>query len=151
MPQATKPEPTCQVARTLDIVGEKWSWLIVRNALRGQTRFSQFREQLGIPTDILTARLAKLVDAGVLEKRTYREEGSRERTSYHLTPKGEALRVVLAAMLQWGDEFNPSPKGRSSLVLDDAGDELQLAYVDAAGIQHTDVRIAPGPAATTRW
>src|ERR1700709_2556753 len=90
-------EPRCQVVRTLDIVGEKWSLLIVRNALRGQTRFAQFRDQLGIPTDILTARLTSLVSGGILEKRAYREEGSRERSSYHLTEAGKALNLVIAA------------------------------------------------------
>ena len=144
-------EPSCPVVRTLDIVGEKWSWLIVRNALRGETRFSQFSASLGAPSDILSARLAKLVAAGVLEKRTYRDEGSRERTSYHLTPKGEGLRVILAAMGQWNDEHNPAPQGRASRVVDSAGHDLQLAFVDAAGRQHDDAHIVPGPAATTRW
>ena len=76
-------ERACQVIRTLDVIGEKWSLLIVRNALRGQTRYSQFRESLGAPTDILTNRLGKLVDAGVLEKRRglgmYVTDGARER------------------------------------------------------------------------
>src|SRR6195952_2630163 len=102
-------EPTCQIVRSLDAVGEKWSLLILRNAFRGQTRFSQFRDQLGIPSDILTARLRTLVEGGVLEKRSYREEGSRERSSYHLTESGRGLNLVLAAIVQWGNEFNPSP------------------------------------------
>lgn len=129
----TAAEPRCQVVRTLAVVGEKWSMLIVRNALRGETRFSEFRDGLGIPTDILTARLATLVEAGVLEKRPYREPGSRERTGYHLTPAGEGLRLVIAAMMQWGDEYNPAPQGSSTRIADGEGRKLSLAFVDSEG------------------
>jgi len=107
-PRHRTPEPRCQVVRTLDIVGEKWSLLIVRDALRGRTRYSEFRESLGVPTDILSARLLSLVDSGILEKRAYRETGSRERASYHLTEAGRGLQVVIAAMLQWNDRFDPA-------------------------------------------
>ncbi len=147
-------EPRCQVVRTLDVVGEKWSLLIIRNALRGQTRFSQFRDQLGIPSDILTARLATLVSGGILEKRAYRETGSRERFSYHLTEAGHALNVVIAALIQWGDEYNPSPYGQASLVTDGENSEpLQLEFVGATrGAVPTDeVRFLPGPASVVSW
>jgi DNA-binding HxlR family transcriptional regulator len=149
-----KPESTCQIVRTLDVIGEKWSLLIVRNALRGQTRFSEFRDSLGVPTDILTNRLGKLVDAGILEKRGYREAGDRARFSYHLTSRGEALRMVMAAMIQWGDEHNPCPQGPSSKLVDAHDDrELRLAYVDADGAEVGGelVALAPGPAAVTTW
>ena len=147
-------QPRCQVARTLNVVGEKWSLLIVRNALRGQTRFSEFRDQLGIPTDILTSRLATLVAGGILEKRSYREEGSRERFSYHLTESGRALNIVIAAMIQWGDSYNPSPLGPASIVVDSANrDRLELEFVDAtrAAIPSDQVAFAPGPASDTTW
>lgn len=149
-----KPESTCQIVRTLDVIGEKWSLLIVRNALRGQTRFSEFRDSLGVPTDILSNRLGKLVDAGILEKRGYREAGDRARFSYHLTPRGEALRMVMAAMIQWGDEHNPCPQGPSSKLVDAHDDrELRLAYLDATGAEVDGelVALAPGPAAVTSW
>jgi DNA-binding HxlR family transcriptional regulator len=147
-------EPHCQVVRTLDVVGEKWSLLIVRNALRGQTRFSQFRDQLGIPSDILTARLARLVSGGILEKRAYREAGSRERFSYHLTEAGLGLNLVIAAIIQWGDEFNPSPYGKASVVVDaDNNDPLELAFVGAtrSEIPCDDVKFLPGPASVVSW
>ena len=147
-------EPRCQVVRTLDIVGEKWSLLIIRNALRGQTRFSQFRDQLGIPTDILTSRLATLVAGGILEKRSYREAGSRERFSYHLTEAGQGLNLVIAAIIQWGDEFNPSPYGRASVVVDaDNNEPIELEFVGAtrAGISSEDVTFRPGPASVVAW
>jgi DNA-binding HxlR family transcriptional regulator len=147
-------EPRCQVVRTLGVVGEKWSLLIVRNALRGQTRFSEFRDTLGAPSDILTARLGTLVAAGVLEKRAYREPGRRERFSYHLTESGRALKLVIAAMVQWGDEFNPSPAGRASLLTDhETHDPVELAFVTAGGgrARSDDVLIAPGPASLDAW
>lgn len=147
-------EPRCQVVRTLDIVGEKWSLLIIRNALRGQTRFSQFRDQLGIPSDILTARLATLVAAGILEKRAYREEGSRERSSYHLTDAGRGLNLVIAAIIQWGNEFNPSPFGLASLIVDGQNDDpIELEFVGAhrTGVPTEDVKILPGPASVVQW
>jgi DNA-binding HxlR family transcriptional regulator len=147
-------EPRCQVVRTLNVVGEKWSLLIIRNALRGQTRFSEFRDQLGIPSDILTARLATLVAGGVLEKRSYRDEGSRERFSYHLTEAGRALNMVIAAMIQWGDEYNPSPHGKASIVLDaETNDPLELEFVGAsrAGVASDEIKFVPGPASTVSW
>ena len=139
-----KPELTCQVARTLDVVGEKWSLLIVRNALRGQTRFSEFRTSLGAPTDILTARLATLVAAGILERRSYREPGSRERFSYHLTPAGEGLRIVMAAMIAWNDEFAPASTGPARRLVSEKG-PVRLAYLDGNGreVPRDDVLITP--------
>jgi DNA-binding HxlR family transcriptional regulator len=147
-------EPRCQVVRTLDVIGEKWSLLIVRNALRGQTRFSQFRDQLGIPSDILTARLATLVSGGILEKRSYREQGSRERSSYHLTEAGRGLGLVIAAIIQWGNEFNPSPFGLASVVVDAQNDDpLELEFVGASrsGVPTEDVKFLPGPASVVQW
>jgi DNA-binding HxlR family transcriptional regulator len=139
--------------RTLDVIGEKWALLIVRNALRGQTRYSEFRDSLGAPTDILTNRLTKLVDGGILEKRSYREPGDRERASYHLTAKGEGLRVVIAAMITWSDEFDPAPRGPASRLVDNEDQPLRLGYLGVAGTEvgPDAVAIAPGPGASSGW
>ena len=146
-------DSACQVVRTLDVIGEKWSLLIVRNAMRGQTRYSEFRDSLGAPTDILTNRLTKLVDGGILEKRAYREPGDRERASYHLTPKGEGLRVVIAAMISWGDEYDPAPRGPASRLVGARDEPLRLGYLDDHGaeVDPDAVAIAPGPGASTAW
>lgn len=147
-------EPRCQVVRTLDIVGEKWSLLIVRNALRGQTRFSEFRDQLGIPSDILTARLATLVEHGIFEKQSYRDPGNRERSSYHLTEAGRALNVVMAAMNQWGEQFNPSPWGITSVPVEARSQKkVEVAFVNDSGIRvaAANVNIIPGPASIVKW
>ena len=143
---------SCQVMRTLDIVGEKWSLLIVRDLLRGSTRFSEFRKALGVPTDVLAARLATLVERGIIEKRPYREAGARERSSYHLTPAGEGLRVVIAALIQWGDEFDPAPRGVASRLVDAATREpVSLGYFGHDGQRVDTIAIAPGPAAVRPW
>ncbi|GAA1981029.1 helix-turn-helix domain-containing protein [Microbacterium pumilum] len=139
------------MVRTLDIVGEKWALLIVRDALRGRTRFSEFRESLGAPTDILAARLASLVESGILEKRSYREAGSRERASYHLTEAGQGLRVVIAAMLEWNDRFDPAPTGPGSMVVDPSdGTALHLAFRgdDDRVVAPDEVAIVPGSGGT---
>ena len=145
-------EVSCQIMRTLDIVGEKWSLLIVRDLLRGRSRFSEFRASLGLPTDVLTARLGTLVERGIVEKRAYREQGARERFSYHLTPAGEGLRLVLAALIQWGDEFDPAPRGAAARVVDaDTRAPVSVGYFDEKGTRVATIAIAPGPAATNPW
>jgi len=105
-------ESVCSIERSVDIIGERWSFLILREALiYGVTKYSDFQSSLGISTNILVDRLNRIVSAGVLEKRMYQEEGSRPRASYHPTPSGEALKLVLAALQQWGDDFNPPKDG----------------------------------------
>ena len=144
MPSAIR-DSRCQIVRTLDIVGEKWSLLIIRNALRGQTTYSQFRDQLGVPSDILAARLVTLVERGIFEKRAYRDAGNRERFSYHLTEAGRGLNLVMGAINQWGE---------ASIFIDaDSESRVGIAFVDAAGdrVLSTDVAIIPGPASTTQW
>ena len=139
----------CQIVRTLDIVGEKWSLLIVRDALRGRTTFSEFRESLGAPTDVLSARLAKLVERGVLEKRSYRTEGSRERASYHLTEAGRGLSVVIGALSSWGDRYNPAERPASRFVeVADPSAQVEVAFVDRAGrrLGEDEVVLEPRPA-----
>lgn len=138
----------CSIARTMQVLGDKWTVLIVREAFRGHTRFSDFRRILGIPTDILTSRLCGLVDAGVLERRGYREPGARERFDYHLTAAGDALLPVLGALAQWGNEYRPSGHGPSRLYQHaDTGEAASIAFVTAAGsvIAPEDIAIVPGP------
>ncbi|MEU1535673.1 winged helix-turn-helix transcriptional regulator [Streptomyces fagopyri] len=125
-------EEPCSIARALEIVGERWSMLVVREAaLQGVTRFADFRDNLGVAPDVLASRLATLVEGGVMEKRPYREPGARTRFSYHLTPAGEQLRLVLAALQQWGDENRPPSTGPSTLRRSAEGDRpVRVAFVD---------------------
>ncbi|WXF90589.1 helix-turn-helix domain-containing protein [Curtobacterium flaccumfaciens pv. flaccumfaciens] len=102
----------CPIARSLDVLGEKWTLMIVRDAIGGSTRFSQFQQSLGIPREVLTARLASLVDGGVLERTTYKPEGARAREEYVLTDAGRDLSLVLLAL---GGLGRPAPPVRAGV------------------------------------
>jgi DNA-binding HxlR family transcriptional regulator len=103
MQRASFREMHCSVAQCLEIVGEWWTPLIVRDALLGISRFDDFHERLGISRNVLNQRLAALVDAGVFEKVLYCEHPPRH--EYRLTSKGRDLWPVIAAMRQWGDRW----------------------------------------------
>ncbi len=98
----------CSVAQCLEVVGEWWSMLIVRDAFLGVTRFDQFQERLGISRNVLNQRLSHLVEAGVLVRVPYREHPPRH--DYRLTDKGRDLWPVLTTMRQWGDAY-AAPEG----------------------------------------
>ncbi len=96
----------CSIARTLEVIGERWSLLIVRDAFYGVTRFDDFQRDLGLARNVLTNRLAKLVEQGVLERHQYEERPPR--FEYRLTPKGRELLPVVLAMMRWGNKWaNP--------------------------------------------
>jgi DNA-binding HxlR family transcriptional regulator len=99
----------CSIARTLDVVGEWWTILILRDAFRGTRRFDDFQASLGLARSVLTARLRKLTDQGILERRAYSEHPPRY--EYYPTARGRALFPVIAALLSWGDEWAPNPGG----------------------------------------
>ena len=101
----------CSVARSMTVLGERWTILILREALLGTTRFVDFERNLGLPPDRLADRLATLVDYGVMTKESYQEPGQRRRPSYHLTPAGRELHVLIGVLQQWGDQHLPRPKG----------------------------------------
>jgi DNA-binding HxlR family transcriptional regulator len=93
----------CSIARALEIVGERWTLLIVRDAFLGLRRFDQFQDSLGIARNVLTDRLNRLVAEGILERVRYSERP--ERYEYRLTSKGRDLAVTLAGLRQWGDKY----------------------------------------------
>src|ERR1700744_1178517 len=111
MAKQSSPEPVCSIQRSLGVLGERWTFLILREAFFGVTRFSEFRDRLGVAPDVLTDRLATLTEAGGLTREPYQEPGRRGRYASHLTPAGEELRVVLGSLQQWGDEHMPPPGG----------------------------------------
>ncbi|MCS6566387.1 winged helix-turn-helix transcriptional regulator [Curtobacterium poinsettiae] len=120
----------CPIARSLDVLGEKWTLMIVRDALGGSTRFSQFRQSLGIPREVLTARLASLVDGGVLERTTYKPEGARAREEYVLTGAGRDLSLVLLALGGWADRHRPSERTSDLRFVDaESGEAVEAAAV----------------------
>jgi DNA-binding HxlR family transcriptional regulator len=93
----------CSVARALEVVGERWTLLIIRDAFLGLRRFEQFQEDLGIARNVLTDRLNRLVEEGILERVPYSERPARY--EYRLTPKGRDLNIALAGLRQWGDRY----------------------------------------------
>ncbi|MGO9891314.1 MAG: winged helix-turn-helix transcriptional regulator [Solirubrobacteraceae bacterium] len=93
----------CSIARALEVVGERWTLLIIRDAFLGLRRFDQFQESLGIARNVLTDRLNRLVEEGILDRVRYNEHP--ERYEYRLTSKGRDLGIALAGLRQWGDTY----------------------------------------------
>ena len=93
----------CSIARALEVVGERWTLLIIRDAFLGLRRFDEFQESLGIARNVLTDRLARLVEEGILDRVRYSERP--ERYEYRLTAKGRDLGIALAGLRQWGDKY----------------------------------------------
>jgi DNA-binding HxlR family transcriptional regulator len=102
----------CPVARTLDRVGDPWSILILRDAGFGKTRFDEFEESLGIAPNMLSRRLASLVEGGMLERRRYSEHPPRD--EYVLTQRGRDFQPVLTALKTFGDRHYPKPRARKA-------------------------------------
>jgi len=139
----------CSVAQCLEIVGEWWSILLVRDAFLGVTRFDQFQEHLGISRNVLNQRLLRLVEAGVFEKIPYSEHPPRY--DYRLTDKGRDLWPVLTALRQWGDKYAAENGPPLRIVHKGCGHETQAVMtcsVCGETIEARDVRAVPGPAAT---
>ncbi|WP_336113377.1 winged helix-turn-helix transcriptional regulator [Streptomyces sp. PTD9-10] len=99
----------CSVARTVDIIGDAWTSLILREAFYGSCRFDEFQQQLGIARNTLTDRLRRLVDEGLMERRLYESEPPRH--EYRLTEKGRDFFPVLAALTRWGDRWLAGEEG----------------------------------------
>jgi DNA-binding HxlR family transcriptional regulator len=106
----------CAIQRTLDVIGEKWTLLVLREAFNGVRRFDDMRRHMGVSEPVLADRLRKLVVAGVLRTEPYREAGSRTRNEYRLTEKGMDLFPVLISLLQWGDRHCADGDGPALVV-----------------------------------
>jgi DNA-binding HxlR family transcriptional regulator len=110
MPVYPEFDPSaCSVARTLDVLGDTWSIVVLRDVFLGAHRFDQIQQHLGIARNVLAARLKRLVEHGVLEKRQYEEHPPR--FEYHLTRKGLDLQPVLIGLMQWGDRYVADTSG----------------------------------------
>lgn len=107
---------TCPVARSLDIIGDWWSLLIIRDALRGLTRFGEFQKSLGIAKNMLTVRLKQLVEEDILQMRPASDGSAWQ--EYVLTEKGRALQTVLVALSQWGNDFLFEGDDQGSVLVD---------------------------------
>jgi len=134
----------CSIARALEIVGERWTLLIVRDAFLGKRRFDEFQQSLGISRNVLAERLGRLVDEGVLDRVLYQEHP--QRYEYRLTTKGRDLHLALTGLRQWGDEYlsEKPPK-----VLRSKADKRPVvAALIPEGQDHyraDEVELVPGP------
>lgn len=95
-------DDVCPIARTMSFLGQPWTMLILREVFLGRSRFSEFRDELGVASDVLSARLGELVAEGILEVVDYQVPGDRRRSRYVLTTAGQDLISVVAAIGQWG-------------------------------------------------
>jgi DNA-binding HxlR family transcriptional regulator len=148
MPLANTYETqNCNVAGTLEIVGERWTLLIVRSIMLGAHRFEDLRGRLGISTNVLQARLERLVDEGIVGRRPYQERP--RRFKYFLTEKGLELWPVLAALMQWGDDHL---KAKPPLIFEHADcggavDDHRICAKCGEPLEADDVVALAGPGA----
>jgi DNA-binding HxlR family transcriptional regulator len=137
----------CSIARTLDVIGESWSPLVLRNIYIGVSRFDQLQQSLGISRKVLAERLSWLVEHGVLERREYSSKPPRY--EYALTAKGLELFEVLMVMVRWGDKWLAGPAGPPVLYRHHACG--QISHVDLhcsvcdQPMRATDIDVLPGP------
>ena len=137
----------CSVAQCLEVVGEWWSLLIVRDAFLGVRRFDDFQARLGISRNILNQRLTTLVDHGVLERVPYQDNPPR--SEYRLTDKGRELWPVLTAMRQWGDQWaapNGAPLAMRHTACRHVADAVMVCSHCGKRLDVRSVKVEPGPA-----
>ena len=122
----------CSIARSLEVIGARSTYLILREAFYGTTRFADFAERAGISEPVTATRLRDLVRDGLLEREDYKDAGERTRQSYRLTEKGAGLLPVLAALMHWGDRWL-SDGTPVELRHRDCGDRVELQLRCSAG------------------
>lgn len=141
----------CSIARSLEVVGERWSLLIIRNVGLGLNRFEPLRENLGITRSVLSTRLNTLIDFGIIEKRQYSEKPPR--FEYHLTEKGRDLAPVLLQLMWWGDRYYPEENGPPTVAVHrgSCGGELDhhmICRKCGESVEPERVYLKPGPGRT---
>ncbi len=138
----------CPVARALDVIGDWWSILIIRDAFFGVSRFSEFQKKLGLARNILTVRLRALVDQGIL-KTAPASDGSAYQ-EYLLTPKGRGVFPIMVALRQWSEEFDERPEEIATILVDSEKGrpvrKLELYSQDRRLLSADDITLKPRPA-----
>lgn len=141
------PGQTCSIAELLEVIGERWSLLIVRDVLNGNRRFSEIQGSLGVARNVLSARLQRLTAEGILERRPYQQ--SPERFEYFLTEKGLDLWPALIALLNWGDRYSTNPAGPPKIIVhkECGGRVSDRGVCEECGktLHARDARQIPGP------
>ncbi|HLZ65601.1 MAG TPA: helix-turn-helix domain-containing protein [Aliidongia sp.] len=140
-------EEACSVARTVSVIGDRWSLLILRDCFLKVRRFEQFQERLGVTRHVLADRLKKLVATGVLERQAYQDRPARY--EYRLTEKGYALYPVLMALVHWGDTHGahgrPRPVHYRHRTCGALLDPVMICSECREPLSARDVMVEPGP------
>ncbi|MCW2988399.1 MAG: hypothetical protein JWM24_1337 [Solirubrobacterales bacterium] len=141
------PGQVCSIAESLEVIGERWSLLIVRDVLNGNRRFGEIQGSLGVARNVLSARLQRLIAEGILERRPYQQ--SPERFEYFLTEKGLDLWPALIALLNWGDRYSTNPAGPPKIIVhkECGGRVSERGICEECGkvLNARDARQIPGP------
>jgi DNA-binding HxlR family transcriptional regulator len=141
----------CSVARTVEVLGDRWTLLVLRDIFNGIRRFADLGGHLGVARDVLAKRLALLVEEGLIRRVPYQEPGARTRDEYRLTDAGRDLRPALLALMDWGDKYRADPDGPpAQLFHADCGAPVQVEVRCAEGHEigpRTHLAAAPGPGA----
>ena len=141
----------CTIEAALAIVGEKWAFLVLREAFNGVRRFDDMQRRTAIPRQVLSDRLARLIDEGLLRKVPYQDSGQRRRYEYRLTDKGLDLYPVLVAVMAWGNQYAVGPEGPLAVLRHrDCGEPVELHLSCRAGHvleSAREVTPVPGPGA----
>jgi len=145
---------TCSIARTLALIGDRWTLLVLRDVANGVGRFDELAGHLGIARNVLSHRLARLTEAGLVERTAYREPGARERHEYRLSEPGRELIPVLLAFMDWGDRNLAGPEGPPAVVRHaDCGARIRVTLTCEEGHELTErprLRLEPGPGSQLR-
>lgn len=127
----------CNLSKSFELIGDRWTLLILRSAFWGLRRFDDFQADIAVPRSVLSNRLAALVESGIMERRAYREAGRRARTEYPLTRMGQALGLPFMAMTAWGDKWLGDGVSPLTLRSKSTGQKFSLALVDEDGRRAT--------------
>ena len=152
MPRSSFDHMDCSVAQTLEVIGEWWTLLILRNAFHGMRTFDAFQQQLDISSSVLSSRLKKLTDAGILEKQQSSTDG--RYFEYRLTESGFDIYPIIVSLMEWGEKWNPSPQGRRINLIEKAtGKPVKgVAVLSAKGkpLHAREVVAVAGPGADSQ-
>ena len=134
----------CSIARALEVVGDRWTLLIVRDVALGLHRFDELLASLGVASNVLSDRLNRLVDEGILERSRYSDRPAR--FEYHLTRKGRDLGVPLLALMQWGDRYlSEKPPRVARRRSDGVAASVRLVAKDGSPVRYDDLEVVAGP------
>jgi DNA-binding HxlR family transcriptional regulator len=153
-PYSSYDSDACSIARTLALVGDRWTLLMLRDIANGVGRFDELAGHLGIARNVLSHRLARLVEAGLVQRIAYRETGARERHEYRLSRSGRELMPILLAFMAWGDRHLAGPEGPPAVVRHaGCGARIRVSLTCEEGHELGErprVLVEPGPGSRDR-